>query len=118
MLLVSKRPDVSVEEFRRHYEEIHAPLAAKHLPHLAKYVRNHVVDRFGPDVDCHVITEFWYDLEGPWRDKRVELLRQDLLDLFAKDEETFMDRATMRVLVVEEGETPAGDLSAGARRPS
>ena len=41
---------------------------------------------------------------------RAVLLPQDMLDLFASDEETFMDRASMRVLVIEQGETPAGQL--------
>lgn len=109
MLVVSRRPDVSPEEFRRHYEEIHAPLAASHLP-LSRYVRNYVVDRFGADIDCDCITEFWFDYPGPWRERRAEILKQEILDIFAKDEETFMDRASMRVIVVEQGETPEGDL--------
>ena len=61
-------------------------------------------------VDCDCVTEFWFDHPGPWREARTKILRQDLLDLFAEDEEQFMDRTSMRTLVVEEGETAAGDM--------
>ena len=68
MLLVSRRPDVSREEFRRYYEEHHAPLAATRLPFLVRYVRNYVVDEFRADIDCDCVTEFWFDHPGPWRE--------------------------------------------------
>jgi uncharacterized protein (TIGR02118 family) len=110
MLLVSRKAGVSPEEFREHYETIHAPLAAKHLPYLARYVRNYAVDRFGGDVGWDCVTEFWFDYPGPWREARTKILSQDMLDLFAADEEQFMDRSSMRTLVVEEGETPIVDL--------
>lgn len=89
MLLVSRKDGVSPEEFRDHYETIHAPLAANHLPYLARYVRNYAVDRFGGDIDCDCVTEFWFDHPGPWREARKKILRQDILDLFAADEEQF-----------------------------
>src|SRR5262245_46715140 len=85
MLLVSRRPDVSREAFRRYYEEHHAPLAAAHLPFLVRYVRNYVVDEFRSDLDCDCVTEFWFDHPGPWRQARDVILREDLLDLFAED---------------------------------
>jgi uncharacterized protein (TIGR02118 family) len=110
MLLVSRKDGVSPEEFREHYETTHAPLAAKHLPFLVRYVRNYAVDRFGGDIDCDCVTEFWFDHPGPWREARTKILRQEILDLFAADEEQFMDRTSMRTLVVEEGETEAADL--------
>ena len=106
MMLISRRADISLDAFREHYETIHAPLAAAHLPHLVRYVRNYVVDRFRDTVNCDCITEFWFDYPGPWSEARKVLLPPDLLELFAVDEEKFMDRPSMRVLVVEEGVTP------------
>ena len=84
MLLVSRKDGVSPEEFREHYENIHAPLAAKHLPYLARYVRNYAVDRFGGDIDCDCVTEFWFDHPGPWREARTKILGQEILDLFRR----------------------------------
>ena len=110
MMLVSRRPDVSREQFRAHYEGVHAPLAASHIPHLIRYVRNYVVDQFRSDLACDCITEFWFDHPGPWAQARLELFPAELLDLFGDDERKFMDRGSMRVLVVEQGETPPADL--------
>jgi uncharacterized protein (TIGR02118 family) len=42
--LLRKKPDWSVEAFRRHWLERHGPLAAK-LPGLRRYEQNHVIDR-------------------------------------------------------------------------
>ncbi len=58
MLLVNRKAGVSREEFRRHYEDVHAPLAARHLQHLVRYVRNYVSDQLRSDFDCDVVTEF------------------------------------------------------------
>jgi hypothetical protein len=114
MLLVNRGPGISAEAFRAHYEQNHAPLAASHLRHLVRYVRNYVVDKFREDFQCDVVTEFWFDYPGPWSEARKILLPDDILAIFAEDEEKFMDRASMRVLVVEQGETPAAELLGNA----
>jgi uncharacterized protein (TIGR02118 family) len=41
--LIRKKPDWSTEAFRRHWLEVHGPLAAK-LPGLRRYEQNHVTD--------------------------------------------------------------------------
>lgn len=115
MMLVNCKEGVSREEFRRHYEEVHAPLASRHLTHLVRYVRNYVTDQFRDGLKCDCITEFWFDHPGPWSEARDELLPPEMLELFARDEETFMDRGSMRVLVVDEGETPTGGLLGNKR---
>ncbi len=115
LLLVNRKPGLSREDFRRHYETTHAPLAASQLKHLVRYVRNHVTDQFRTDFECDVVTEFWFDYSGPWREAREALLPQAMLDLFAEDEAKFMDRASMRVLVIEQDETPPGQLLGNRR---
>ncbi|MFC1944067.1 EthD domain-containing protein [Chloroflexota bacterium] len=60
MILFKRKPDLSHEEFVRHYEEVHAPLGIKCLPNMKGYVRNHIITAPGaekPDLDC--ITEVW-----------------------------------------------------------
>ncbi len=41
MVVLYRRPDLTPAQFRRHLEQIHAPLA-KALPGLRKYRQNHV----------------------------------------------------------------------------
>ena len=41
--LLTKREDLTLEEFRRHWREVHAPIARR-LPGLRAYTQHHVVD--------------------------------------------------------------------------
>ena len=43
MVVLYRRPGLTVEQFRQHLEEIHAPLA-KRLPGLKRYRQNHVAE--------------------------------------------------------------------------
>ena len=64
--LIKRRPDISREQFAKHYEDVHAPLALRYFRDWRGYIRNHVVGalRGGePAFDC--ISEFWFsDLQG------------------------------------------------------
>jgi hypothetical protein len=63
MLFVRRKDGLTREQFRRRYEEGHAPLARKVLPQLRRYVRNYVTDSPGWEADFDVIIEFWFDSE-------------------------------------------------------
>lgn len=41
MVVLYRRPDLTLSQFRRHLEQIHAPLAMN-LPGLRRYAQNHV----------------------------------------------------------------------------
>lgn len=116
VLLVRRKDGISREEFRRYYESRHAPLAASQLRSCVRYVRNFVVDDLAgePDFDC--ITEFWYELEGPWRAARDRIATEASRQALAQDEAQFMDRSSMRVVVVAECETSPASLSQAPSR--
>ena len=102
---ISRKPGLSHEDFVRHYEERHAPLALKHLTTFRKYVRNYPVAMPGadePDFDC--ITEFWFDdIEGAL--KVQEILgdyKTEIGRIFLEDEERFQDRGRTRSFLVDE----------------
>lgn len=103
--LIKRKPGLSREEFVRHYEEVHAPLALKYLPGLKRYVRNYVIRGLGgrePDFDC--ITEFWFE---SWEDvSRVAQVLGDyhtqIGQIFLADEEQFMDRTSTVSFSVDE----------------
>lgn len=50
MGLLRRRPDLTPEAFRRHWLEVHGPLAAR-MPGLLAYHQNHVVDRRQLGID-------------------------------------------------------------------
>jgi len=102
MELIKRKPGLSHEEFVRHYEEVHAPLALKHFPSFKKYVRNHVIslsEDEGPDFDC--ITEIWFENEAA-AGAAVEFWQSDAGKVMRDDEENFMDRDKVVFFLVDE----------------
>ena len=83
-----RRPDLTREAFRQHYEERHAPLARSILPPFTHYLRNHVVEG---DVPFDVMTEFGY-ASGDAIAELNRVLASDAGDPIRADEERFMDR--------------------------
>lgn len=70
MVVVYKRPDLSVEAFRRHLRDIHGPLAKK-LPGLRRYIQNFVrpdPTRKPPGWDAVIELYFddWAAMEAAW----------------------------------------------------
>ena len=70
VVVLYRRPDLSVADFRQHLLEIHAPLAKK-LPGLRKYVHNYPAtdpSRKPPAWDAVVELYFddWNSMEAAW----------------------------------------------------
>jgi len=65
---VMRRPDLPVEEFQRHWRDVHGPIAAA-IPVLRRYVQSHVpaesYTRRRPAYDGLAIT--WFDSTGAMR---------------------------------------------------
>ena len=105
VVLLKRKPSLSPEQFRKHYEEVHAPLAKRLFPFITKYVRNYVTTApFSPagkepKFDC--ITEEWFD--------NMEAF-QTMMDIYAseagrpirEDEKELFDMTRLQYLFVEE----------------
>jgi len=105
--LIKRKPGLSREEFVRHYEEVHAPLASKHLP-FKRYVRNYITFQTvyeprvaveEPEFDC--ITEVWFETDQDV-EAVVNFLASEAGKVIRDDEERFMDRSKIIGFVVEE----------------
>ena len=57
VVLLTKRAEMSREEFRRYWREVHGPLGAK-MPGVRKYVQNHSVADGAP---FDGFAEMWFD---------------------------------------------------------
>ena len=87
MGLLQRKPSLSESEFRRHWWDVHGPLAAR-LPELRRYHQNHVVDRQqrgisynrGPH-DFDGVSELWFDdfpaMQRAFSSDRIEQLAND-----------------------------------------
>jgi hypothetical protein len=121
-----RRPDLTRDEFRAHYEEIHVPTALPILGGTAAYVRHHVREELhgAPPFDCMTLFEYpdakttaavFARAEGP----EGAAVRAD--------EQTFMDKPRNFFFAVAESagaDAHAGSVSAApalfllcARRP-
>jgi uncharacterized protein (TIGR02118 family) len=115
VVLLYRRPDLSVEAFRRHLRETHLPLVAR-MPGLRRLVVNlPLPGEPGVPVPgdpaaaqgCDGVGEDWFD--------SVEALRAALASpegqAVAADAPNYVDTTRAQLLVVEEEEVP---LPAGA----
>ena len=64
--LLTRKPELTHEEFVRHWLEVHGPLALS-VPGIRRYVQSHIqgesvrADIPVPDVEIDGIAELWYD---------------------------------------------------------
>jgi uncharacterized protein (TIGR02118 family) len=69
IVVVYKRPDLTREQFRRHLQDVHGPLAMN-LPGLRKYVQNFICadPKRAPGWDAIVELYFdnWASMEAAW----------------------------------------------------
>ncbi len=102
LALIVRRPDHTREEFRAHYEDIHAPLAMETVMEgTSRYVRYHLEREIFGAPPFDVVTALQY----PTPEAAAALMQRLGTDQGARilaDEETFMDRAKNGFFVVEE----------------
>lgn len=69
MVVLYRRPDLTRQQFRRHLEQVHAPLA-KNLPGLKRYKQNHVAPDPKRKPGWDAIVELYFDsreaMEAAW----------------------------------------------------
>lgn len=110
MLVATRREGMSREEFRDYYESKHVPLVARVMAHCKRYVRNFVDEEISGPQPFDVVSEFWFDLDGPWQEAQAQLTNAAGVAALEEDEAQFMDRASVRLFTVRECETPPEQL--------
>jgi len=110
--LMKRKQGMSLDAFRDYYENNHAPLAAGLCPHLVRYRRTYVTDweplaRSAqlPELSFDCITECWYQVEGTWEERKMDLLPPDVFRQLAADEENFLDRRANRLVTTQQDES-------------
>jgi hypothetical protein len=111
---MKRRPGMTVEEFRSHYEDHHRLIGEKYLSgYASRYVRrytNPTRDRDGeirePEYD--VLLEIWYPDEATMAACSKRLASAEARKEISEDEAKLFDLTSMRSYLVEERES---DLS-------
>ncbi len=105
IVLLKRNPALSPEQFRQHYEEVHAPLGRRLFPFMRKYVRRYVTAApFSPagrepEFDC--ITEEWFDGLEAFQ-TMLEIYRSEAGRPLREDEKEIFDMTRLQYLLVEE----------------
>jgi len=101
LALIARKPGLTREEFRRHYETKHAPLALPLMSGLLRYVRHHVVEEISGVAGFDVMTSFTYRdaaaLEGV-----LARLATRAGEAVRRDEVAFMDKPRNRFFAVRD----------------
>ena len=102
MGLLTRKPGITTERFRRHWREVHGPLAAR-MPGLRRYHQNHMVDTSPFGIGSSAgnwrldgISELWFDDVGSMR----AAVASDAYRAVAADEPNCM--VGTRVIVAEQ----------------
>ncbi len=106
MGLLRRRPDISRDAFRRHWREVHGPLA-KRMPGLVAYHQNHIVDdrQLGVDHargswDIDGISELWFDsaeaMEAAIASEAYRPVREDSSAFLAETRVVTVEQRTVK----------------------
>jgi uncharacterized protein (TIGR02118 family) len=103
LLFVKRKPGLTAQAFKDRYESGHVPLAIRELPYLRRYQRNFVVHAEGrPEPDFDAVTELWFDDQEAWNATCARARDPNIARILTEDEAEFMDRSSMRIVIVDE----------------
>lgn len=111
MVMIKRKPGMSMEDFIAYYEDHHAPLGASKVPNLKRYVR-HFIRPYGNEVygadaepPYDVLTEIWFDDEADFERGMAYLTEPGTAAIIGADEENLFDKASIRFMLMEDHET-------------
>ena len=110
MMLLKRKPGLSMEEFIEHYERVHVPLAEQNAARLTHYARHYLHP--APDIlaggeplepEYDVITEIWYESTDAFKEQGDAMRGYpERIAAIIADEEQLFDRAKSRTVFVED----------------
>jgi uncharacterized protein (TIGR02118 family) len=97
---ITRKTDLSVEEFQKHWRETHAPIAAR-IPGVRRYVQNHTLPELyirGPVPAYDGAAEVWFDDIDSFR----AALGTPEIAAAREDELKFIDHSRSALFITEE----------------
>jgi uncharacterized protein (TIGR02118 family) len=99
--LAYRKSGMSHEEFSRYWKDVHAPLAARVIPGMRKYVQNHAIAVPGQPSDADGIVEMWWDDVEAFRKFNAWVIT-DAGKALRDDGDKFTDMTKSKLWLVEE----------------
>jgi len=120
VLLMKRKPGMSVEDFRSYYETSHAPMAEPYSQGVKRYIRrylnpqNHPETGPGGELPYDVITELWFDDEAIFKATLGYVTTAIMPDNVIADELNLFDRASFKIATYSEYESDPAKLGVPA----
>lgn len=111
--LLKRRTDLSFDDFVRHYEQRHAPMAWSAMAGVERYVRRYIHPMAGAAAPRHpeplvdVITELWVKDAETLDTVLARLSAADLARSLREDEAALFDLGTLTTYLVDECDSAA-----------
>lgn len=115
LLLMKRKPGMSMEEFKDYYENKHVPLAMANSGGreggITRYMRRyltplpHAESGTNEELPYDVVSELWFEDEAVFRGTVDYLSTTVMNEAVINDEMNLFHRPTMRMAIVEECET-------------
>ncbi len=99
--LAYRKPGMSVEEFRKYWREVHAPLCKRIIPGMRKYTQNYPLLLPGKEPDCDGIVEMWWDNLEAFQ-YFMKWVQSEAGRELREDGDKFLDMSKSRLWLVEE----------------
>ncbi len=96
-----RKSGMTPEDFNRYWRDIHAPLAARVIPGMRRYVQNHIIQLPGRDCEGDGIVEMWWDDMEAFQNFTSWVETEAGKDL-REDGDKFTDMSKSRLWLVEE----------------
>lgn len=98
MGILRKSTNLSVDEFRRHWAEVHGPIAARHITGLLRYHQNHIVDSVQRGIEyqrtSHEVDGFsqlWFEST----ESMQQSINPEVLEILDEDEKQFIGQLSL-----------------------
>jgi hypothetical protein len=104
MLLLKRKPGLTPEQFRDHYENVHVPLGLKYVGHLLADFRRHYPDAMmsladGQPLGCEydAISVYSFKHAAAFTELQKILADPQVARILTEDEAQFLDRSASRM---------------------
>jgi hypothetical protein len=110
VVLLKRKPGMSIEDFVSYYETYHRKLGEKFVPNAKKYVRRYLqalgnpVTGEMPELPYDVLTELWVENKADFNKAMALLSRPEVAAEIAADEDKLFDRSKNCFCTIEERE--------------
>lgn len=111
MVLLKRKPGLSLQQFIDHYENNHAPLGVKYQTKMVRYIRHYLhpspypLDGSVVEAEYDVLTELWFEDKQAYDEGMALMMAPEANAVLSEDEVRFLDLGKSRLAYIEDHES-------------